>query len=126
MSENKSLFPGLRVPGPPKDLRRQVLNRARQAMENGPRHDFWSRIWENRQVRLAWGVSVLALVVSNLVLPVGDAGPPRRTSTLVQTEADEHEELAAITNLPKVSLDVLPVFAATGRPEETETEESEL
>ena len=70
-SGNEPLLPGLRVPEPPDDLRRQVLARAGQALGRDPRHDLWARLWENRRARLAWAASVLALVVGHLVAPTG-------------------------------------------------------
>jgi len=122
MSGNKRLFPGLRVPEPPEDLRRQVLSRAKQTLETGPRRDFWERIWESRQARLAWGTAVLALTVCHFVFPLGDAGPEREPSTLARTDSDYHEELADIANLPRLVLDARPMAAATRTPEETEAD----
>jgi hypothetical protein len=120
MSENKSPFTDLKVPQPPDDLRAQVLSRAREAMEQGPRQDLWSRIWESRQLRLAWGMSVIALAVCHIVIP-GPAGEP---STLSRNQSDGQDELEAITDLPRISLDVLPAFVATRPPEESEENES--
>jgi len=116
------LFPGLRVPEPPEDLRGQVLSRARQALERGPRHDLWARIWESRPVRLAWGASILALVVCHLVVPVGDGGPAREPSTLARSESDDQEELAVIADLPTISLEAKSIAAASRVLEETEAD----
>jgi hypothetical protein len=123
MSENKRPFPGLSVPEPPEDLRDQVLRRAKQALDKGPRHDLWARIWESRQARLAWAVSVLALAVGHITIPVGDAGPAMEPSTLARTGSDYSEELADISNLPRLSLDALPIIDAFGDPGEGETDE---
>ena len=122
MSENKRLFPGLKVPEPPEDLRRQVLSRARQAPERGPRHDLWARIWESRPARLAWGASVLALAVCHFVVPVGDAGPAREQSTLARTGSDDHEEMTDIVDLPRLSLDARPIASSRRAPRETEAD----
>jgi hypothetical protein len=119
---NERPFPGLRVPEPPEDLRRQVMSRARQALEIGPRQDLWARIWESRQARLAWGASVLVLAVCHLVVPVGDAGPAREPSTLARTGSDDHEELADIVDLPRLSLEARPIAASTRTPGETEAD----
>jgi len=116
------LFPGLRVPEPPEDLRGQVLSRARQALERGPRHDLWARIWESRPARLAWGASILALVVCHLVVPVGDGGPAGEPSTLARTESDDQEELAVIADLPTISLEAKSIAAASRVLEETEAD----
>jgi len=119
---NEPLFPGLKVPEPPEDLRRQVLNRATQALGKGPRRDLWALVWESRQARLAWGASFLALAVCHLVVPVGETGPARESSTLARTGSDGHEELAVIGNLPRLSLDTRPMAASTRTPVEIEAD----
>jgi hypothetical protein len=110
------------VPEPPEELRRQVLSRAKQALEQGPRRDLWARIWESRQARLAWGVSVLALAVCHLVVPAGDGESAREPSRLARTGSADHEELAVIANLPRLSLDARPIAAATPTPAEAEVD----
>ena len=109
---NEPLLPGLQVPEPPDDLRRQVLTRAGEALDEEPRHDLWARLWENRQARLAWAASVLALVVGHLVASTGDdRTAATERSTLAQTETDAYEELADIADLPRLSLDGRPSAA---------------
>jgi len=115
-NRNERLFPGLKVPEPPEDLRQQVLSRARQVPERGPRHDLWELIWDSRQARLAWAASVLALAVCHLVIPVGNAGPAREPSTLARTGSDDHEELTVIADLPRLSLDAWPIVGSTRTP----------
>jgi len=119
---NEPLFPGLSVPEPPEDLRRQVLSRATQAQGTGPRRDLWARLWESRQARLAWGASVLALAVCHVVVPVGDAGPARQPSTLAWTGSDDHEELTVIADLPRLSFAARPLAASTRTPVEIEAD----
>jgi len=122
MNGNERLLPGLQVPEPPEDLRRKVLSHAKQALTKEPRRDFWVRIWDSRQARLAWVASVLALAICHLVVPAGDAGPAREPSTLARTESDGHEELAEIADLPRLSLDARPIAASTRTPLETEVD----
>jgi hypothetical protein len=117
---NEPLFPGLKVPGPPEDLRQQVLSRARQAAESGPRRELWARLWESRPVRLAWGASVLALVVCHVAIPVGDARPPKEAPTQAHASVDDHEDLAVIADLPKLSFDGRPSAVSTRAPLETD------
>jgi hypothetical protein len=119
---SERLFPGLRVPEPPEDLRRRVLTCASQAMERGPRRDLWERIWESRPARLAWGGSVLALAICHLVVPAGDGGPAREPSTLSRTGSDEQRELAVIADLPRLSLDARSIAASVRTPGETEVD----
>jgi hypothetical protein len=116
---NEPLFQGLSVPEPPKELRPQVLSRASQAQGKGPRRDPWARLWESRQVRLAWGASVLALVVGHLVIPAGDPGPAKQAPMQAQSGFDDHEELAGIADLPRLSFDSRPMAASTRIPVET-------
>jgi hypothetical protein len=120
MNEDKHPFPGMRVPEPPEELRRRVLRRARRALESGPARDRWTFIWESRPARLAWGTSVLALVLCHLVVPFDGAVPGAEPSTLALTEPEDHEDLAAIADLPIISLDAMP-DTVTQALEETET-----
>jgi hypothetical protein len=102
---NEDPFPGLQVPQPPEDLREQVLIRARQALASAPRRDLWSRIWESRPARVAWGTSIAALVVGHLVVPLGDSVTATEPSERARAESAEHEGLADIVNLPRLSFD---------------------
>jgi hypothetical protein len=119
---SERLFPGLKVPEPPEDLRRHVLTRASQALDSRPRRDLWERIWESRPARLAWGGSVLALVICHFVVPVGDGGPAREPSTLARTGSDDQQELAVIADLPRLSLDARSIAASVRTPGETEAD----
>ena len=115
---NEPLFPGLRVPEPPEDLRRQVLSRAAEALGKEPRRDLWARLWESRQARLAWAASVLALAVGHLALPAGnggtvvETGPASGQPTLARTLPDDQDELSVIADLPRLSFDARPVAAS--------------
>lgn len=113
---NEPLFPGLKVPKPPEDLRSPVLSRARQAQGTGPRRDLWAQLWESRQARVAWAASILALAVCHLVLPVKDAAPAREPSTQARAGVDDHEELSVIADLPRLSFDARPLAASTRAP----------
>ena len=117
---NGPLFGGLKVPEPPEDLRAQVLSRARQAQESGTHRDLWERLWESRQARVAWGLSVLALAVCHLLLPAGEAGPARQPSEQARVETTDHEELAGIVDLPKLSFDARPRAAMARVPLEND------
>jgi hypothetical protein len=119
---NEDLFPGLKVPEPAEDLRDQVLSRARQAMMSAPRRDLWARLWESRPARVAWGTSIVVLVVGHLVVPPGDSRPATGPSELVRAESAGHEELADIVNLPRLSLDARPNAGAVLAIEEGEAE----
>jgi hypothetical protein len=120
---NERSLRGLKVPGPPEELRQQVLKRARQALENEPRHDLWARIWDSREARLAWAASVLVLAVCHFALPwgaggpagagdrasvtghPGAAGPVRGRSAIAWTSPGDFGELSVIIDLPRLIFD---------------------
>ena len=120
--ENEQLFSGLKVPEPPEELRHQVLSRAGQVLEGRPRRDPWTRIWESRPARLAWITSVLALTVWHVAVPVGDSGAGGDRATSTGRASEIQEDFAAITNLPRLSLDATPITAASRTLEETEAD----
>ena len=121
MNDNKRPFRGLKVPEPPEGMRHQVLDRAREALAREPRLDIWSRIWESRTARLAWGTSVLALAVGHLAVPTDGPAPAMEPSVLASAESTKHEELADIIDLPRLSLDAHPMTALGERAPEAET-----
>jgi hypothetical protein len=122
-NDKDPLFPGLQVPGPTDDLRRQVLERATQSMGSKPRRDRWVRLWESKTARLAWAALVLALVVGHLLLPAGGGGSPPRVrlaqdtpparagATAGRTDVGYRDELSVIADLPKLSLEGRPMTA---------------
>ena len=119
---NEPLLPGMTVPPPPEELRRATLARASRALESAPRPDRWSRIWESPTARLAWAASVLALAACHLLVSAGDAGPVRPSSGLAQDNWAEKQELDAITDLPRLSLEAPSMAAANRALEEVETD----
>jgi hypothetical protein len=122
---SEDLFPGLKVPGPPEDLRERALSRARQALGSTPRQDRWSHLWESRAARLAWGTSIVALVVGHLAVPLGDSGTVTEASKLARAESAGQEELADIVNLPRLSFDARLNAGAALAIEEVEAEPDE-
>ncbi len=125
MKESDHPFRGLSVPEPPEDLRRQVLSRAKQALQEGLQQDVWERLWESRQARLAWSAAVLALAVCHLVLPGDDAGPAREPSTAARARSYGQEDLAGIMDLPRLSLDARPIADSTRAPVDAEVDPTE-
>lgn len=122
MSAEERPFRDLRVPEPPDDLRRGVLGRARAALKRGQRPDLWTRLWESRRARLIWAASTFALVLCHLLVPAGGAGPAKEPSTSALAAREESEDLDAITDLPRISLEALPVIASTSAPGEGEAD----
>jgi hypothetical protein len=78
-------------------------------MEHGPRRDLWTQLWESRQARLLWSVSVLVLAIGHLAVPRGAPGRTAEPPRMARAESDYHEDLADISNLPRLSLDARPI-----------------
>lgn len=63
------LWTGMQPPSLPQGLRQRVLSRARTARR--PRPTWVDRLWENRSLRLAWVLGVVALLGVQLFLAAG-------------------------------------------------------
>ncbi len=105
------LLGGLVPPEPPRELQGTVLREAKAALTGRPRRDAWSRIWENRPLRLAWAAAVLALLAANAVLPA-----PKRTTSAKVVTPHETDELHAIARLPRIDLSTLPAGEGASSP----------
>ncbi len=116
-------------PGPSPELRQRVLVAARAAMDRSDLPDSWMRIWRNRPARLAWAVSIGALIFGHLVIggsvSTGSAEPALPFSAAVGT----NDELAEIVGLQRVTVD-LPRWELLARepvtPTNTPTESEDL
>jgi hypothetical protein len=73
------LFDGLAPPDLPPELRARVLAAAGTETAVEPIADVWTRIWENRWLRMIWATSVVALIVGHVALI------PRQSSSPVVT-----------------------------------------
>lgn len=99
------LFRNIVSPGPPEELRNQVLTACRVASSRGPQH--WiDRIWENSKLRLVWAALALTLLVGVLATE-GVASEPGATSVVRLSKASLTPESlfgAAITERPSAFL----------------------
>ncbi len=120
------LFDGLTPPGPDARLRARVLASARAGTPARPVRDVWTKIWENRWLRVAWATSVIALLVGHGVLLPRQSG----SSSTVMAEARADEELAELVRLVRIEIAASPNLGRAGadhRPAaELEDGESEL
>ena len=108
------LFPGLRPPAPPPELRRKVLRTAAEALAAEPTRDIWTRVWESRPLRLAWAASVLILLAGHLL--VSAHAPWRgaaRSHPSAETSREAGRELATVVTLPPIDETAEPL-AGTG------------
>lgn len=113
------IFPGLEPPGPPDPLRDRVLQAAQQALDSSPATDIWTRLWQSRLLRLAWGTCVLVLIVGNVALPPR----PRlaigtETMLLARLAEDADSELAEIARLPRLLEEAMAIFGEVRNVEE--------
>ena len=72
------LLRGMVPPQPPPDLRSRVLQAACERATTDARADLWSRLWNNRGLRLAWASAATLLLAAHLVLGLG--GQPSRAA----------------------------------------------
>jgi anti-sigma-K factor RskA len=76
------LFDGLAPAAPPPQLRFRVLTAARAEAASVRVPDVWTRIWENRWLRLVWVASVVALVLGHVALLPSPPPAPLVTAAL--------------------------------------------
>jgi len=80
--------------------------------DRGP--DLWARIWSNRALRLAWAATVVALLLANVTLSLRPRAGTSDAALPVARLTDEAQrgELAAVADLPAISLDTIDPPAA--------------
>lgn len=74
------LFDGLAPPLPPPGLRARVLAAAETEAVAGAGGDVWTRIWENRWLRMIWATSVVALIIAHVAVTPRRPSPPMVTA----------------------------------------------
>ena len=88
--DEKSLFAGLGPPPPPAGLRARAIGAARERMAAAPAPDLWSKIWNNRTLRLAWAAAVVLLLAGHVL--VGSKLDPAVTSRTPVLAGDAPDE----------------------------------
>ena len=120
---DERLFGGLEPPRPPTDLRSRVISAARQHMgTESP--DLWSRIWNQRGLRLAWAAAVVLLLAGHvLFIPGNGVGSDLVDPGLVaENRLDEH--FVDLLRPIRISENVKPIvglFALAGDPTNLDT-----
>lgn len=105
---------GLTPSAAPPELKTRVLAATRSAfLEPPPPVDLFSRVWENRPLRLAWAASVLLLLGGHALVPRSTAAPPVTPppTAVARSVRSAEAELAAIGRLPRLDLDARPLRA---------------
>ena len=106
------LLGGLAPPEPPSELQGKVLRKATDALVRETARDIWTRLWESRPLRVAWGSAVAVLLAVNAVLPAGrHTSPVQAAAPNVQSVPLPGDELDAITRLPRLDTQTLPAMA---------------
>jgi hypothetical protein len=106
------ILSALEEPRAPERLREATLSRALAAWSSvgpapAPPVDPWRRVWESRRLRVAWGVTVLVLVLVAIVpLPASRIETPSHGSAPAGKPAPE---LTAELDLPYLDLGAVPV-----------------
>lgn len=116
------LLVGLEPPPPPAGLRALAVAAARERMAAPPAPDLWSRIWNNRGLRLAWAAVVVLLLAAH-VLVSRDPGTAFTSNQPVIVESQRDEQFIEILRPTRISADVHPtigLFAAADDPNTAE------
>ena len=110
---------GLEPPGPPPELRNRVLGATTESRADVVHADRWTRLWQNRALRLAWAASVVGLVAAHLLISVS---PERQAvaspQALNRAFGEPDAELVSISTLPRFGYNVRPL---AGRQSTTDT-----
>jgi hypothetical protein len=124
----ESLLFGTRPPAAPATLKTRVFAAARRAFRE-PRPSLTDRLWSNRQLRLAWGLAVVALVLVNLYVtgsptPAGSeqAAPPSSLAWRWVSDEDQLQVPArrsrpsglSLQELEKLLIEGLPHLSSAG------------
>lgn len=103
------LLPDLEPPPPPAGLRARALAAARERMAAAPPPDLWSRIWNNRTLRLAWAGAVALLVAGHVVVSraPGSAFTPNPP---VMADTQRDEQFIEILRQVRIDADAHPAI----------------
>ncbi len=105
--ELERLLPGLEPPPPPAGLRGRAVAAARERIAAAPAPDLWSKIWNNRALRLAW-VGAVALLLAGHVLVGRDLGSVLTPNPPVMAETQRDEQFIEILRQVRINADVHP------------------
>ena len=106
----EELLSGLRPPEPPRALEARVLRGAREALAREAGRDLWTRMWESRPLRLAWGISVSVLVICHIGITVVRPAPSPAGGQTARAAREGNGELAAIERLPRLDENAQPLL----------------
>jgi hypothetical protein len=108
----EKLLAVLHPPEPPPGLQEKTLRGAREGLAREAGRDAWTRIWESRPLRVAWGLSVVVLVICNL--GIGELRPARGVAgaPAARSARDGNGQIG-LGRLPRLDENVRPLIGAT-------------
>jgi len=115
----KRLFEGLEPPPPPPQLRSRVLTAARKKGTETP--DLWTRIWNQRGLRLAWAAAVVLLVAAHALVAPGNEVESAFIDPDLIAESRVDEQFVDLLRPIRISENVQPIVglhAFAGDPSE--------
>jgi len=103
------LLAGLEPPPPPAGLRVRAVAAARERMAAAPAPDLWTRIWNNRGLRLAWAAAVVLLLAGHaLVSPHPGFILAQKAPVMADTQSDD--QYLDILQPMQINADVHPTI----------------
>jgi hypothetical protein len=97
---------GLAPPVPPPELKVRTLQATRAVMTANGGDDIWLRLWRSQPIRLAWALSVAALLFGHIVIGAGAPSGPADTIRPVMAAAAIHHELAEVIDVERVTTEL--------------------
>lgn len=113
----KRLFEGLEPPPPPSQLRSRVLTAAGKKGTETP--DLWTRIWNQRGLRLAWAATVVLFLTAHLLVGPRNGTGVTQVEPAMVAENRPDEQFADIFRPVQISANVKPIvglISAAGDP----------
>lgn len=104
---NTGGFEHLRPQEPPLELREQVLRAATRGLDEAPAVDLWTRLWDNRVLRLAWAACLVTLITGHAIISFESLRRPSsgpQSASQVPSGAEELQAIAALPPIDAVSL----------------------
>jgi len=98
--EVEILLARLEPPTPPPTLRDRVLHRAGAALDQRVTSDRWTRAYASRPLRIAWGATVICLLLANVFLPRGIRQHDHKW--FLMEAAWRTPELRQVLNIPRL------------------------
>lgn len=104
------LLAGLGPPEPPRGLQEKTLRGAREALAREVGRDLWTRMWENRALRISWAAVVVVLAICHVGITGLRSGQPPAAQRAARSPRGADGEVAAIGRLPQLNEGARPLL----------------